>query len=231
MREKERSTRLIFVRHGETDFPLDRIYCDEQDDPALNGVGVDQANQAAEQIKPARVDALYASPCLRTRMTAAAVNKAYPDLTIEYDERLRERHFGIWEGLYFSEIEREFPLEYKRWKQDQAAFRPQGGESVYEMAGRVVSAVKDIVVRHPGQAVVVVAHVGPIRVLVTEALGMSLKSYRQLRIDPASITVIDYGLTQNNLILLNYHARHWRGEGDGMAVNSVSAKVLLASDR
>lgn len=209
MREKERSTRVIFVRHGETDFPIDRIYCDEREDPSLNSSGVAQAGQAAEWLRSVPVDALYASPCLRTKMTAETVLASHPGLNAMFDDRLRERHFGIWEGLYFSEIERDFPLDYQAWKRDQAAFKPDGGESVHDLAGRVVSAVRDIVTRHRGETVVVVAHVGPIRVLVAKALNMPVESYRQLQIDPASITIIDYGSTQNNLILLNFHSRHW----------------------
>lgn len=211
MRERERSTRVILVRHGETDFPLDRVYCDGREDPPLNAVGVVQASQAAEFLRLVRIDALYASPSLRTRMTAEAVVAAHSGVVPVFDERLRERHFGIWEGLYFSEIERDYALEYKEWKQDQVAFAPRGGESVYDMAERADSAIREMVVRHEGGVVVVVAHVGPIRVLVAEAMNMPVASYRQLRIDPASITVLDYGATQNNLILMNFHARHWGG--------------------
>lgn len=209
MREKELSTRVIFVRHGETDFPADRIYCDEREDPVLNASGVAQASQAASCLKQVRVDALYASPCLRTKMTAETLVAAHPDLNVVFDDRLRERHFGRWEGLYFGEIERDFPLEHQAWKQNQAAFKPDGGESVYDLSDRVELAMQEILVRHHGEAVVVVAHVGPIRVLVAKALGMPVESYRQLRIDPASITVVDYGGVQNNLALLNFHARHW----------------------
>lgn len=209
MRDKERSTRVIFIRHGETDFPIDRVYCDDKEEPELNEAGILQAGHAAQCLKGVQIDALYASPCLRTRMTAEVVARGRAHVCAIYDDRLRERHFGAWEGMYFSQIERDFPVDYRAWKQDQAAFKPEDGESVYEMAGRAVSAVRDIVTRHVGQTVVVVAHVGPIRVLVTEAMSMPIKSYRQLRIDPASITVVDYGLTQNNLILLNFHGRHW----------------------
>ncbi len=51
MREKERSTRIIFARHGLTDFPLNRIYCDDREDPALNKTGQDQAQAAAVLLK------------------------------------------------------------------------------------------------------------------------------------------------------------------------------------
>ena len=64
-------------------------------------------------------------------------------------------------------------------------------------------AVKGIVEAHPGELIVIVMHVGPIRMCVTDALGMPLKAYRQLTIDYGSLTRIDYGKRQNNLIYMN----------------------------
>lgn len=209
MREKECKTRVLLVRHGATDFPLDRVYCDEQEDPELNGAGLLQAEQAAEHLKGLRIDALYVSPCQRTQATARAIARRHQSLELITDDALRERHFGVWEGLYFSEIEARFTAEYGEWKQDQAAFRPSGGESVYDLAERVVPKLSEIVARHQGGVVAVVTHVGPIRVLVAQALGMPIESYRQIQIDTASITMVDYGSTQNNMILLNFHLRHW----------------------
>jgi broad specificity phosphatase PhoE len=141
-------------------------------------------------------------------MTAEVVAAGHDGLHIVFEDSLRERHFGIWEGLRFNEIESQFPLEYKAWKQDQAIFKPDRGESVYDLAERVVPAVKEMVARHRGETVLIVTHVGPIRVLVAEALGMPVELYRRLRVDPASITVVDYGDLQNNLILMNFHAGH-----------------------
>ena len=207
MREKEAGTRIIYVRHGQTDFPIDRIYCDGEEDPSLNAEGLAQAGQAAEFLAGFQVGKVYASPCARTLETAEIVAGRH-GLSINPVESLLERQFGSWDGLYFHEIEKRYPVEYASWKRDQAGFVPEGGESVYDLRDRLQPALKDIVADNHGQLVVVVAHVGPIRVLVAEAMGMGLSSYRQLRIDPASATLIDYGKTQNNLVFLNFHDRH-----------------------
>jgi len=202
MRSKETSTRILFVRHGQTDFPLDRIYCDEREDPELNRNGRLQAKSAAVFFQDLAIDALYVSPLRRTRMTAAEIAEvtgAEPQLQPD----LMERRFGIWEGLYFDQIEREHPEDHLRWKQDPVNFAPAGGETVPQLVARVGAVVDDIVSRHRGGTVVVVTHVGPIRVLVTRAFDIPLPMYRQLRIDYASITCIDYGETRNNLIFLN----------------------------
>jgi broad specificity phosphatase PhoE len=211
VRVKEKATRIIYVRHGETDFPLNRIYCDDKEDPPLNKKGMMQANQAAEFLANADIAAIFASPCCRTRMTAEAIAARHEGLNINYEPRLVERNFGIWEGLYFEEIESRFPEQYLEWKQNQALFKPENGESVHDLLDRAAPVVAGLIRVHEGQTIVVVAHVGPIRVLIADALQIPVESYRQLGVDPASATCIDYGRTQNNLIFMNFHARHFGG--------------------
>lgn len=207
MREKEPSTRILYVRHGETDFPLDRIYCDDIEDPPLNARGQAQAAAVADLLRAHAVDHIYSSPSQRTRMTATAIGAA-KGLIVNFDPGLTERHFGIWEGLYFDEIERQYPEEYQRWKRDQAAFQPVRGESMYDLVARAGAAMRRLIAAHRGQTLVVVTHVGPIRALVAEAIGLPLAIYRQFRIDPASVTCVDYGVKYNNLIFMNFHSWH-----------------------
>lgn len=207
MREKEASTRIIFVRHGVTDFPTDRIYCDDIEDPVLNDEGRVQAGQAAKFLSSIKAEAIISSPLARTRMTAQLISDAI-GLDVETDVRLVERKFGIWEGLRFDEIERQFPSLYLDWKRNQAEFKPEGGESVFDLLERVGAVIFDIKQRFAGKTVVIVSHVGPIRVLIADALGLSVKSYRQIGIDYASVSCVDFGRSQNNLLLHNYHCRH-----------------------
>ncbi len=167
-----------------------------------------QAGDAARYLANTTVDAIYASPCRRTDMTAAMITERH-DISVQFEDGLVERNFGVWEGLYFEEIESKYPGLYKDWKENQAAFKPENGESVYDLAERVSGTVERIIGLHQGQTVIVVSHVGPIRALITKALSMPIEAYRRLSIDPASMTTVDYGKSQNNLIFLNFHARHW----------------------
>ncbi len=206
MREKEPATRIIFVRHGMTDFPKDRIYCDEREDPPLNDAGRHQAQTAAELLSGRAVDVIYTSPMARTRGTAEALRRTLGvPLAVEQD--LRERGFGIWDGLYFDDIQQRYPEDYTKWKQDPAAFKPEQGESVYDLRARTCRVIQNILMEHAGKHVVVVAHVGPIRVLVCDAINLPVERYRQLNIDHGSLTCVDYGKHQNNLIFMNY-TRH-----------------------
>jgi len=202
MREKEPSTKLIFVRHGVTDFPKDRLYCDDTEDPELNKLGLQQAQMAAGMLHNEHVDVIYTSPLKRTLMTAEAISNK-TGVQIQKSVALKERPFGIWDGLYFDAIERDFPDDYLAWKKNPATFVPQGGESISDLLVRVKNALDNIITQYHGKTIVIVSHVGPIRVIVSQSLNMPLENYRQLAIDYGSLTRIDFGKRQDNLMYLN----------------------------
>lgn len=206
MRDKEKTTGVIFVRHGQADFPNKRLYCDDREDPGLTERGREHARHAADLLADEPVDVIYASPMQRTRSTAEAI-AATTGAPLHFKPQLKERPFGIWDGLYFDEIARDYPEAFKAWKQDPVYFVPEGGETIQDHMNRVTGALERILDAHRGQRIVVVAHVGPIRMCITEALTMPLAAYRRLTIDYGSLTRVDYGEQQNNLIYLNFYHR------------------------
>ncbi|KAF0192286.1 MAG: putative phosphoglycerate mutase [Gammaproteobacteria bacterium] len=207
MREKEKTTQVIFVRHGKTSFPVDRVYCDDKEDPELNAEGMTHAAAAANFLQGKGVSVIYASPSARTSMTARVIADATGAL-VHFSEALKERPFGIWDGLYFDDIAKRFPEEYQAWKEDPVGFLPEGGESIHDLSARVGQQLSILLGRHAGEIVVLVAHVGPIRVSVARALGMPIESYRQLSVDYGSVSRVDYGKKQNNLVYLNLSLSH-----------------------
>ena len=124
-------------------------------------------------------------------------------MPVLYSAKLKERPFGIWDGLYFDEIARDYPEQFQAWKRDPISFVPEGGETITEHKERVTQALAEIIDNHRGRRIVVVSHVGPIRMWITDALSMPLSAYRRLTIDYASVTRINYGSKQNNLVYMN----------------------------
>ena len=204
MRSKEESTNVYFLRHGQTDFPIDRIYCDDKEDPSLNTNGIYQAKCAAVLLKKERISAVYASPAKRTQMTARELSEV-SGLEVEILPEWVERRFGIWEGLYFNEIEKKYPKEYSNWKRNPVSFTPDLGETINDLRNRLSGSLDRLVTRHRGENIVIVTHVGPIRVSLCESLRIPIENYRQIRVDYASISRVDYGQTRNNLIKINQH--------------------------
>lgn len=200
MRIKEPSTTIIFIRHGETDYPEDKIYS-ENNGPLLNEGGRRQAERLGEWIKGEDIAAILVSPSKRTTETAIPIVKT---LGLEYKvlDELKERGFGIWEGLTFSEIENQYPDGLNRWKKDPIHYTPENGESIIDLQKRVNYVVQYAVEEYKGKKIIAVTHMGPIRVAVAQALQIPLTNYRHVQIHPGSATRIDYGITAANLIYL-----------------------------
>jgi len=82
-----------------------------------------------------------------------------------------------------------------------------GGESFAEMRRRVCSAVERLALEHPDQAIALVSHVGPIKVLLCTAMGAPLSSAFRIFLDPATISVIDWRDSEHAMLrLVNSHA-------------------------
>jgi len=191
---------LLFVRHGDPDYPEDRIYA-RSDDPGLTDDGHRQASMLGDWVKGEKVDALYCSPTRRTRETAEPMAKA-TGLEIHFDGRLEERHFGVWEGLDFDTIRDNHPEDFGAWKTDPIGFAPEKGETIVDLSRRVEAVVDELKARHPGRTALVVAHVGVIRAVLCQALKTPLAEYRRFHVATGSVARIDYGRRQANLMYL-----------------------------
>ncbi|MEU7935314.1 histidine phosphatase family protein [Micromonospora echinofusca] len=153
-------TRLIIWRHGNTDWnAASRIQ--GQTDVPLNDLGREQARDAAPLLAALRPDAIVASDLSRAADTAAAL-AALTGLPVRTDPRLRERHFGSWQGLALTEAAERHPDEFARWR----AGDPDPGaglETLDDLGKRVGAALSDAADAVPGGTVVVATHGGAAR--------------------------------------------------------------------
>jgi len=185
------ATRLFLVRHGATQLTAE--------DRFSGSVGVDlsdegrrQAGFLAARLAHDRVAAVYSSPLSRTLETASIVALPHQLTPIERDG-LREISHGRWEGLTRHEVERQFPGEYAAWEADPFTFAPEAGESGVAVLARALPVLRDIVVRHAGENVIVVSHKATLRLLLSSLLGFDARGYRD-RLDqsPACLNVVDF---------------------------------------
>lgn len=160
-------TTLLLVRHGETDWNRDGRW-QGHSDTHLNDVGREQSDRVAGELDG--VDVVYASDLARARETADIV-AARLGLPVRLDERLRERSFGAWEGKTGPEIEAEFRDAHARWLAGDGP-GADDAEPFGEFAARVQGFLADVLVAHPDETVLVVAHGGSIRVIHAFASGL-----------------------------------------------------------
>ncbi len=165
-------TTLWLVRHGQTDWNLERRYQGQIDIP-LNETGREQARRAAAQLRGRTFDALYASDLARARETAEIIAREV-GLPIRPDKRLREISYGDWEGLTVDEVAANGGYRDREVSRLLDDWRAPGGESLGEVADRVWAAVQDIFQAHPGQQVLVVAHGSCLAALLCRVRGLPL---------------------------------------------------------
>jgi broad specificity phosphatase PhoE len=130
-------------------------------------------------------------PLRRAWETARAVSEGR-GLPLFSDPRLRELHFGAWEGLTHDEVRRDYPGALEAWTADPMRAAPPGGESLAQLAARVGAFLADLEPgAGPGRTVLVVGHGGSLRVLLCLALGLPPQSHWEFPLGPASLSELN----------------------------------------
>jgi probable phosphoglycerate mutase len=207
------ATRVYFVRHGAT--PL------TEENRFSGAIGVDLADEGRGQVQrlAARIQdhgitAVYTSPLSRTMQTASLLAGPMGLVPIALDG-LREISHGHWEGLTREEVEARYPGEYPMWEEDPFTFAPEGGESGVAVLARALPVVREIVLAHPDERVVVVSHKATLRLILSSLLGFDGRGYRD-RLDqsPACLNIVDFkNPVRARLMLFNdvsHYAEHAR---------------------
>jgi broad specificity phosphatase PhoE len=210
--------RLYLVRHGATALTAE--------DRFSGAIGVDLSDEGrrqcrllAERLADDGVAAVYCSPLSRT-METAAILAAPHRLAPLPREGLREIHHGHWEGLTRREVEERFPHEYEAWEDDPFTFAPEGGESGLSVLARALPVVREIVVAHPEETVLVVSHKATLRLILSSLLGFDARGYRD-RLDqsPACLNVMDFKDTVRARLMLFNDVSHYADRPRPAAAN------------
>lgn len=222
-------TTLYLVRHGETEGSEIPRYKGSIDVP-LSARGHEQVRRTAARVRehlatvivsqrrsylndvhelvPTATDdeqlaAVYCSPLIRAKASADLIAAPHAGVQPAVNADLRERHFGVWEGMSFSEIKAAYPDDFASWAADPVQFSPTGGESTLAVSHRAVAAIEALLARHPGQRLAVVAHGGVNRVILCHFLGLPLANIFRIEQDLACFNVIEFWDGYPVLKLLN----------------------------
>lgn len=171
------STSFIILRHGETVENASGRW-QGQLDGSLTVLGEAQANAAGRRLAAYVIDALYASDLGRTRRTAQLIAE-HTGHAIRLDARLRERHFGIFQGLTVEEMAAMHPQDWEANNRRDPDYAPPGGESVQQLCQRSLACLDELTQRHEGETVLVVTHGGVLICLLRTVLGLPLTQPRR----------------------------------------------------
>lgn len=199
-------TEIWLVRHGETPWNVERRV-QGWEDIGLNENGIEQAQSLARHMKKLReggtqLDAIYSSDLKRAHHTASIVAEAI-GLPLMVEPGIRERHFGVLQGLIFHEMEQHQPEAARVWRsRDPDAELPEG-ESLGVFHRRVVDALNALSLKHAGKRVMVVSHGGAMDIIWRHASQVGLQATREapllnaslnrLRVSPERWEILGWG--------------------------------------
>ena len=183
-----RTTRICLIRHGETEWNAERRI-QGQIDIGLNETGRRQAVAAGRWLQTAGIVALYSSDLKRAWVTAQAIGEAL-GLTPEAVPQMRERRYGIFEGLTYAEAQTRYPDGYAAFEGRNAAYDFENGESLRDMYARVSGKLQELAAAHGGQNIAVVLHGGVLDIINRFVRGNPLEAPRDFLIPNAGLNWI-----------------------------------------
>jgi probable phosphoglycerate mutase len=198
-----RNTRIILVRHGETEANLLQMWHGSLDAP-LTARGRLQvaatAQRFAECARHEHIDVLYVSPLPRARSTADAIAKAI-HLAPIVEDGLREFSIGDWEGRTYRDLIDNEQL-WHRWAIDPT-FTPPNGESPFSFGERAVAAVADLAARHRHQTLIAVSHGGLIGAVLDAWIGDRCGDWMRFEPHNCAVSVLDWDGDRWRATLIN----------------------------
>ena len=186
-----RATRLCLVRHGETAWNAEGRVQGQLDIP-LSEVGLAQAAAVAAVLSSESFSAIYSSDLVRVLETARPAAERLA-IEIRRDPRLRERHYGIFQGVTYAECRDRLPEDYARFKAKDLDYDFGSGESLRAFNERSLACLGEIAARHPGEAVLVFTHGGVLEMAYRHAEARGLSSPRDFEIPNAGLNWIEAG--------------------------------------
>ena len=183
-------TRVLAIRHGETAWNVDTRMQGQLDIP-LNETGRWQARRLALALADEGISAVYSSDLLRAFETAQSVARGSGQPIVS-DRGLRERSFGVFEGLTFREVEQRWPEQSERWRKRDPDHGPEGGETLRVFHARCVATATRLAAAHPGETIALVAHGGVMDSLYRAASRIGLDAPRSWQLGNASINRLLY---------------------------------------
>jgi phosphoserine phosphatase len=200
--DKTLSTRVIILRHGQSSYNSQGRIQGRSDLSVLTERGLDDAKATGAAFEGLNFDAAYCSPLQRAKQTATTVLTALAQQDrLQTDDRLLEIDLPLWETMFNQEVREKYRDEYQAWKQrphqlKMVLSQADGTEreffpvlALYEQA---TAFWQGILPQHQGKTILVVAHNGINRALISTALGIPPQMYHSIQQSNCGVTVLNF---------------------------------------
>lgn len=201
-------TRMILVRHGETEWNRIERFRGRADIP-LNETGLTQAEVTGRRIAAEwRPMAVYSSPLSRAAKTAEAI-AWYFDLVVQIHKGLTDIDYGQWQGLTPDEARKRWPEVVDAWYDAPHTAHIPGGETLAALRARAMRTVNELASLHEGETIVLVGHTVVNRIILLGVLGLGNDRFWRLRQDTCAINTFEVKAENFTIGSLNetYHLR------------------------
>lgn len=195
-------TRLFLIRHGRSTWNAENRIQGSAD-PPLDEVGREQACQLAERLQKSKnaMVAVYTSPLQRAQQTAQILGDAL-GVPVTSDERLKEYDVGDITGLTWEQVVEQYPDVAQRWAEASEGLELPGAEESALFRERVAIAFGQIVERHAGKPIGVVAHGGTLGTYLNHLIKLPSR-FSPFRFGNASLTIVEVNPVRPRILLLN----------------------------
>lgn len=184
------TTEIFLVRHGETEWNVQQRLQGHADSP-LTEIGHQQADALAESLKSYEFDAIYSSDLKRTTDTADKIVLKNGGC-VQEDARIRERHFGVLQGLTTIEMAEKHPHVWQQYQSYAPDYRIPEGESAQECLQRVVECLEELAEKHQGKRILIVTHGGVLSIFLKHVLKIPLNAPRRYQLLNSSLNIFTY---------------------------------------
>ena len=188
--------KLFLIRHGETEANRNKILQGQKSGFYLSNLGKKQVKSLAERLQVEQIDIVLSSDLERAKETTAEIT-LYHDCEVVYLPELRERSFGVLEGKLWDSVQKDMDKSaLPFWE-----YKPAEGESITELIARGSDFLLDIRERYLGKNVLVSAHGGLNRAIITNLLDLSIQDWGSLEQNNTCVNSFEFSAEKQ---VLNY---------------------------
>ena len=193
-------TKVILVRHARTTYNEQGRYQGSSDESVLTATGHQDAYATGLALQQYDFDAIYTSPLKRVQQTTQKIVSALnsPHIPVYIEPKLTEVCMADWQGLFYQEVKEKYPDAYHCWQNTPHLFtRNQINYPVLELFKKAKAFWQEILHKHRGQTILIVAHGGTNRALIGTAIALSPKHYHSLQQCNCGISCLEFSSFSN----------------------------------